>query len=92
MRLFFSIAWRWEAVMSAAAFLLFAWDKRSALRGRRRVRERTLLRLCLLGGAPGGLAAMHLCRHKTRKAPFPWAVPLLCLAQLALVLTAAAFS
>ena len=55
---------------SLAAFLLFAWDKRCAVVGRRRIPERTLLMLALAGGTPGAIAGQRLLRHKTRKEPF----------------------
>lgn len=59
-----------EAGMSVLAFLLFALDKWFAKRRKRRIRERTLL-LCLwLFGAPGGLLAMMLFRHKTKHPSF----------------------
>ncbi|MBK7404743.1 MAG: DUF1294 domain-containing protein [Phycisphaerales bacterium] len=60
----------WYAGLNAAAFALFAWDKRAAARGDRRTRERTLLLLTYLGGFVGALAAMRLVRHKTRKWAF----------------------
>lgn len=50
---------------SIASFVAFALDKHRARTGGWRLRERTLHILCLLGGWPGGLAAMHLFRHKT---------------------------
>ena len=56
-------------------FLLFAWDKRKAQRGQRRVAEQTLHLATLPGAAPGAWAAMLLLRHKTRKAAF-WGVTL----------------
>ena len=77
--------------MSAVTFCVFAWDKRCAGRGKRRVPERTLLLLCALLSAAGGLAGMRLCHHKTKKAPFPYVVPLLCIVQGALILALAAF-
>jgi len=53
--------------MSLAAFAAFAADKAAAARGGRRVPERTLHALELLGGWPGALLAAALLRHKTRK-------------------------
>lgn len=79
------------AVMSVVTFAAFAWDKRCARRGAWRMPEKTLLTLCALCGAPGGMAAMRLCRHKTKKPPFPLVVPLLCIAQGALLLVLTAF-
>lgn len=55
---------------STAAFALFAWDKRGAAAGRRRIPERTLLTLAAIGGTPGAIAGQRLLRHKTRKEPF----------------------
>lgn len=70
---------------SLLAFLVFAFDKWAARRGRRRVPERTLLLLAALGGAPGAWAAMYLFRHKTRKPVFFVGVPLLLLLQAGLL-------
>jgi uncharacterized membrane protein YsdA (DUF1294 family) len=62
---------------SVFTFAAFAWDKMKAIRGTDRVREATLLSASVLGGALGGLAAMLVTRHKTRR-PLFWFV--LCLA------------
>ena len=56
-------------------FGLFAWDKRSAQRGQRRIAENTLHLATLPGAAPGAWAAIVLLRHKNRKAAF-WGVTL----------------
>ena len=48
------------AGVNLAAFAAFGIDKRKAVRHRWRIPEATLLGLCLLGGALGGLAGMHL--------------------------------
>lgn len=76
----------WIAAVSFVTFCVFWWDKRSAKKGRRRVRESTLLWLCALGGAVGGLLSMHLFHHKTRKKPFAIGVPLMLAAQAGLLL------
>jgi uncharacterized membrane protein YsdA (DUF1294 family) len=57
---------------SLACLVAYAVDKRAAIRGRRRLRERTLLLLGLAGGWPGALVAQRLLRHKTAKASFQW--------------------
>ncbi|ALW86684.1 hypothetical protein AUC43_17310 [Hymenobacter sedentarius] len=56
-------------------FLLFAWDKRKAQRGQRRIAETTLHWATLPGAAPGAWAAILLLHHKNRKAAF-WGVTL----------------
>lgn len=76
----------WLLAVNLAAFCTFWWDKRSAKKDRRRVQESTLLWLSALGGAAGGLCAMRLFRHKTRKKPFSIGVPLMLAAQAGLLL------
>jgi uncharacterized membrane protein YsdA (DUF1294 family) len=60
-------------------------DKRRAVRGRSRVRERTLLLLALVGGSPGLLVGMVAARHKTRKVGFLLKVALILALQAALL-------
>lgn len=59
-----------SGVLSVVDFFACVIDKRRARRGGRRVRERTLLLLALLGGSPGLLVGMVVVRHKVRKASF----------------------
>ncbi|MCI8400987.1 MAG: DUF1294 domain-containing protein [Lachnospiraceae bacterium] len=72
--------------VNVTAFILFAVDKRRAIRHRWRIRERTLLLAALAGGGAGSLAAMLFLRHKTRKPLFYLTVPVLSLLQLILFL------
>ncbi len=58
------------AVTSLVSFAAFGFDKRRATTGGRRVPERALLVLAVLGGWPGGLLARQWFRHKTRKGSF----------------------
>jgi len=60
----------WLLLANLMAFMLFGFDKRRAVRGMARIRERTLLLWALGGGTPGAFAARHFFRHKTRKQPF----------------------
>lgn len=57
-------------VMSAVAFLAYAFDKNSAKHDAWRTPEARLHFLALCGGWPGALAAQHLLRHKNRKQEF----------------------
>lgn len=72
------------AVMSVIAFAVFGADKRRSKRkGARRVPERTLFALALLGGGCGAFAGMHVFHHKTKHWYFRLLLPLIALAQLA---------
>ena len=70
------------AAWNLAVALLYGWDKRLAVRGRRRVPEATLLVAAGLFAAPGAVLGMYLFRHKTKKALFRFGVPALLLCQL----------
>lgn len=78
-----------EIIMSAAAFAAYGADKRRARRGDWRIPERTLLRLALLMGAPGALAAMRRFRHKTLRRKFTVSVPVFACLQITLIAFAA---
>ena len=66
----------WLAALSLVDFVLCGWDKRCAKRpGKRRIPEKCLFLLSLLGGALGGTAGMLLFHHKTRHWYFRWGFP-----------------
>lgn len=62
-------------LVNAAAFVLYAVDKRRAQRHMWRVPEATLLIAAALGGSLGALLAIHLLRHKTNRPKFTVLVP-----------------
>ena len=72
------------AAVSLFLFVLMGIDKRRARTGGRRVPERTLFLLALLGGALGGAAGMLAFRHKTKHASFMMGMPLILVLNLAL--------
>ncbi|MBQ3168230.1 MAG: DUF1294 domain-containing protein [Clostridia bacterium] len=72
------------AIMSIVTFCVYAADKMKAKAGKWRVKEKTLLLLALLMGAPGALIAMFTLRHKTLKAKFTIPVPVFLVLQAAL--------
>ena len=69
-------------IINLVTFAVFGIDKFNAIHHRSRIREATLFRLSLIGGSIGGLAAMYLFRHKTRKIQFTAGMPLILLVQL----------
>ena len=73
------------AAMNLLAFAAFGRDKSAARRGQRRIPEKTLFQLALLGGSLGAFIGMHLFRHKTRHPSFTWGVPLFLIAHIAIL-------
>lgn len=68
--------------VNAGAFALMGADKFRAGRNRRRISEKALFLLPILGGALGGTLGMYAFHHKTRKRYFAWGFPLLAAVQL----------
>ena len=75
----------WLVAVSVMAAALAAWDKSRARRKAWRVPERTLWLVSLLGGSIATCLTMCLLRHKTLHRRFMWGLPLLILAQAAIV-------
>lgn len=72
--------------MSAIAFACYGVDKAAARTGGRRIPERRLHAIAMLGGWPGALLAQDWFRHKTAKPSFQvvsWLIVLLHAAALA---------
>ena len=57
-------------VLGVVTIAAFAIDKMAAIRGKRRILERTLHGLEWAGGWFGALIALHLLRHKRRKSSY----------------------
>lgn len=57
-------------LINIVTFFYFGFDKWFASLGSRRVSEKTLWILSLIGGSLGALGAMQLFRHKTKKNSF----------------------
>ena len=58
------------SILSVVTFAVYGFDKAAARRNGRRVPERTLHLLAVLGGWPGAYLAQRVFRHKTVKQPF----------------------
>ena len=73
------------AFINVLAFAVYGWDKaRSKVQGARRVPEKTLFLLAILGGSVGAILGMRVWHHKTRHWYFKYGLPAILLAQLAL--------
>ena len=70
----------WLIAWSLAAFITMGADKRRAKQGLRRVPEKTLFLLAIVGGALGAFLGMHVFHHKTKHWYFRLGFPLLVLA------------
>ena len=53
-------------LLSLITFIAYGVDKKKAIEGKYRTKEKTLLSLSFLGGAFGGYPAMLIFRHKTK--------------------------
>lgn len=57
-------------IVNGVTYALFAFDKRRAVLGQRRIPESDLLGWAMVGGSVGAVVAQQTLRHKTRKQPF----------------------
>lgn len=73
------------AFINIILFIVMGFDKARARMQGRRVPEKRLWILAVLGGALGMLAGMHFFRHKTKHSTFVYGAPLLFAAQCFLV-------
>ena len=72
-------------MINIIAIIVTIHDKLAAVGNRRRVKERTLLLIAALGGSPMMLLTMLVIRHKTLKLKFMLGIPLILIAQLAVI-------
>ena len=72
----------WLLGVNSLAMIAFYHDKRMAQLGERRISERTLLTIALIGGSIGALVARQRFRHKTRKQPFSAQLYAICALQV----------
>ena len=73
------------AVMSLIAFAAFGLDKYKAKTDKWRTPEKTLFLLAIIGGGVGAFLGMQVFRHKTKHQQFVIGIPLIMIAQLALI-------
>ncbi len=73
-------------LINLIGFTVMGVDKKRAIRGAWRISEASLFSTALLGGALGCILGMYYFRHKTRHWYFKYGMPLILLAQIALIL------
>ena len=59
-------------LVNSIAFIIIGYDKRLAIRNKKRISEKALLTWVALGGTIGSSLAMSIFRHKTAKTSYLW--------------------
>ena len=72
-------------IINIVTFVVYGIDKWKAKRGNWRILEATLLMLAAIGGTIGALLGMKVWQHKTMHLKFKYGLPLILLAQIALI-------
>ena len=72
-------------IINIVTFVVYGIDKWKAKRGNWRISEATLLMLAVIGGTIGALLGMKVWHHKTMRLKFKYGLPLILLAQIALI-------
>ena len=72
-------------IINIIAFIFMWSDKQKSKKHAFRTPEAVFFVAALMGGSVGSIAGMYLCRHKTRHWYFVVFMPLILIAQLALV-------
>jgi uncharacterized membrane protein YsdA (DUF1294 family) len=57
----------WGLFINFLSGMIFAYDKKAAIKGRHRIPEKTLHILEILGGVFANILLMYILRHKNRK-------------------------
>ena len=82
----FLIILAYLAIISLVSVIVCCYDKIAAKKfTKHRTRESTLLLLSALGGSVAMLLTMYAIRHKTKHAKFMVGIPLIIIAQIAVV-------
>ncbi|SEA74640.1 Uncharacterized membrane protein YsdA, DUF1294 family [Xylanibacter ruminicola] len=71
--------------INIVTFIVYGIDKVKAMKGKWRIPEATLLLLAIIGGSVGAWLGMKTWHHKTMHKKFKYGLPLILLAQIALI-------
>lgn len=74
------------AAINMVTFFIFGIDKWKAKRSKWRIPETTLLGLAVIGGSIGAWLGMKVWHHKTMHKKFKYGIPIILLAQIAIIL------
>ena len=85
-QIFLHIALTYLAVINVVTFIVYGIDKWKAKNSKWRIPEATLLGLAVIGGSIGAWMGMKTWHHKTLHKKFRLGVPLILIAQIALLM------
>ena len=80
------IAFGYFIFISLISIFVCVKDKLSAIKGNKRISEKTLLNLSVLGGALVMYVTMRLIRHKTKHAKFMVGLPIIIILQILIII------
>ena len=72
--------------INVVTFIVYGIDKMKAKRSKWRIPEATLLGLAVIGGSVGAWLGMKVWHHKTLHKKFKYDIPLILIAQIALLI------
>ncbi len=72
--------------INVVTFFMYGIDKWKAKRSKWRISEATLLGMAVIGGSIGAWLGMRMWHHKTMHKKFQFGIPLIIVAQIALLI------
>ena len=72
--------------INVVTFFMYGIDKWKAKRSKWRISEATLLSLAVIGGSIGAWLGMRVWHHKTMHKKFQFGIPLIIVAQVAMII------
>ena len=72
-------------IINLIGILAMYLDKKKAIKGSWRIKEKTLIMISVLGGGIGALIGMYLFRHKTKKLKFTIGIPIIIICEVILI-------
>lgn len=73
-------------ILSIIGFIIMGYDKSAAKKQKRRIAERTLFLIAVVGGALGVYLGMQYFRHKTKHWYFKYGIPVLIVLQIFIII------